>query len=73
MASESSIRLWRVHREAGRPWPTVCPDDDVIDYMVMEAVAIRVRKRDEEDHKAAEEKAARDKFKEDRDNLKQFQ
>jgi hypothetical protein len=63
VASESSIRLWRVHREAGRPWPVVCAEDDVIDYMVMEAVAIRVRRRDEQDQKEAEKKAAIDDFK----------
>lgn len=51
MASESSIRLWRVHKEAGRPWPIICPEDDVIDYMVMEAVALRVQKADEKAQK----------------------
>lgn len=64
MASESSIRLWRVHKEAGRPWPVICAEDDVIDYMVMEAVAIKVRRRDEEDRKAAELAEKKRKFKE---------
>lgn len=72
MASESSIRLWRVHKEAGRPWPVICADDDVIDYMVMEAVAIRVGKRDAEDRKKAEEQEARKKFKNDTGALDQF-
>jgi hypothetical protein len=42
-----------VHKEAGRPWPIVCPEDDVIDYMVMEAVAIRVKEADEKAAKQA--------------------
>lgn len=48
--------MWRVCKEAGRPWPVLC-DDDVIDYMVMEAVALKVRKEEEKDRKAAEQKA----------------
>ena len=68
MASENSIRLWRVHKEAGRPWPVVCPDDDVIDYMVMEAVAIRVQKADEKAAKAAE----RNRWKDDVEHLKKL-
>ena len=56
MASESSIRLWRVHKDAGRPWPIICEEDDVIDYMVMEAVAIRVRREDEKAEKARKRK-----------------
>ena len=46
--------MWRVHKEAGRPWPVICPEDDVIDYMVMEAVAIRVQREDEKLRKAQE-------------------
>lgn len=45
--------MWRVYKEAGRPWPTVS-EDDVIDYMVMEAVALKVRKEDEAARKEAE-------------------
>jgi hypothetical protein len=33
--------MWRVFKEAGRPMPQFS-EDDVIDYMVLEAVAIRV-------------------------------
>lgn len=68
MASDSSIRLWRVHKEAGRPWPVICPEDDVIDYMVMEAVAIRVQKADEKAAKAAERK----RWQKDNDHLKKL-
>jgi hypothetical protein len=45
-----------VHKEAGRPWPIICPEDDVIDYMVMEAVAIRTQKADEKAAKAEKRK-----------------
>jgi hypothetical protein len=44
--------MWRVHKAAGREWPTLC-EDDVIDYMVMEAVFMKVQAEDA----AAEKKA----------------
>ena len=65
MASESSIRLWRVYKEAGRPWPIVCDEDPVIDYMIMEAVCIKVQKADEKARKAQE----RSEWKKRRDHL----
>lgn len=72
MASESSTRLWRVHRDAGRPWPVICPEDDLIDYMVMEAVSIKVRVEDAAAQKAADEAAKRKEFKRNTNNLSQF-
>lgn len=61
--------MWRVCKDAGRPWPVLC-DDDVIDYMVMEAVAIKVRKAEE---KAAKDAERRRKVEETRKKLaKQF-
>lgn len=56
--------MWRVYKEAGRPWPIVCAEDDVIDYMVMEAVAIKAAKREEKDRKEAERQAKIKQFKE---------
>lgn len=50
-------------REAGRPWPVICEDDEVIDYMVMEAVLLKLHKEDKEAEKAAEQEAARKEFK----------
>ena len=47
--------MWRVYKAAGRPWPTLSADD-VIDYMVMEAVALRVFAADEKAQKDAERK-----------------
>lgn len=47
--------MWRVCKEAGRPWPKLS-DDDVIDYMVMEAVALRVAKEEAKRRKEAERK-----------------
>ena len=46
--------MWRVYKEAGRPWP-VLSDDDVLDYMVMEAVALKVQS----ENRQAEEEAAK--------------
>lgn len=46
--------MWRVCKEAGRPWPVICEDDPVLDYMVMEAVALKVRKQDKEAEKEHE-------------------
>jgi len=43
--------MWRVCREAGRPWP-ILDDDPVVDYMVMEAVALRVQREDDARAKA---------------------
>ena len=45
-----SSRMWRIHKAAGRTWPSVS-DDDVVDYLVMEAVALKVAKEDEEQQK----------------------
>ena len=57
--------MWRVHKEAGRPWP-VLSEDPVVDYMVMEAVAIRVREED----RAAEKQRQIEEWKKNRDHLK---
>lgn len=45
--------MWRVCREAGRPWP-ILSDDPVIDYMVMEAVCLKVREQERAEAKAQE-------------------
>ena len=59
--------MWRVHKESGRPWPTIVPEDDVLDYMVMEAVALKVQKEDREAQKNAER---REWQKQERERLK---
>lgn len=51
--------MWRVYKESGRPWPVLCPEDDVLDYMVMEAVFLRVQKEDQK----ALDKQRRDEWK----------
>jgi hypothetical protein len=45
--------MWRVYNAAKRPWPVLHPDP-VIDYLIMEAVAVKVAKEDEEAQKQAE-------------------
>lgn len=56
--------MWRVCKEAGRSWPVICADP-VLDYMVMEAVMLKVRKQDEEAHKVEERKAWKKKQQEE--------
>lgn len=62
MASESSSRLWRANKQAGRPWPKIS-DDDVIDFMVMEAISLKVQLEDVERDKKARKEAERKSYK----------
>lgn len=55
MDSTLAVRLWTTCKEAGRPWPTL-DDDPVIDFMVMEAVGIKVAHEAEKRRKEAEVK-----------------
>lgn len=66
MASTTAIRIWRVNNDAGRPWPVLIPEDDFLDYMVMEAVALRVRN---EDRKAEREQRIAEWKKEEQKRL----
>lgn len=58
MASTSAVRLVRVCKTAGRPLPRFS-DDDVIDYMVAEAIVMR----EWESVKAEQKKRERDDWK----------
>lgn len=60
--------MWRVCREAGRPWP-VLSEDSVIDYMVMEAVYLKVQ---EEERAAQKEQERREWKKTEMENMKQY-
>jgi phage/plasmid-associated DNA primase len=60
--------MWRVLKEAGRPIPRFS-EDDVLDYMITEAILIKVQREDE----AARTKKVTKDWREDRDHLKQFQ
>lgn len=53
--SKTATRLWNACKEAGRPWPTL-DEDDVIDFMIMEAVAIKSRQQSKEVEQAKERK-----------------
>lgn len=50
-----SSRIWRTSKAAGRPFPRVS-DDDVLDYLVAEAVAVKVAREDEEATNKEEQK-----------------
>jgi hypothetical protein len=60
--------MWHTLRAAGRPWPKLDPDP-VIDYMIMEAIHIKIGREQQEAEKAAKLEAWRS----DRDHLKQHQ
>lgn len=60
--------MWRVYKASGRPWPVLCPDDDVLDYMVMEAVFIRAQQEDQKAQEQAEKDQERKQWK--KDNMK---
>lgn len=57
MASTLSTRMWRVYKESGRPFPDLCDGDDVLDYMLVEALALKANKEDSE---AAKEQKIKD-------------
>jgi hypothetical protein len=59
--------MWRVCQAANRPWPQISPDD-VTDYMVMEAVALKARKEDKE----ADKKREREEFKKNHSKLDKY-
>lgn len=67
MASTHSTRFWRVHKEAGRPIP-LFSDDDVLDYMVLEAIALKVKHEDAQVDKKVEKK----QWKKDTSNLDKY-
>lgn len=50
--------MWTTYREAGRPIPRFS-DDDFIDYCVIEAISLKVRKQEAD----AKKKAERDQWK----------
>ncbi len=60
--------MWRVCKEAGRPWPVIS-DDTVLDYMVMEAVALKFA---EEERKAAKQQEIKQWQKEQQKELQKF-
>lgn len=49
-----------------------CPDDDVIDYMVTEAVAIKVSQEDKKAREEAEKAKTIEEWKGDKSDLEQF-
>lgn len=70
MASTTATRLWRVSKAAGRPFPKL-DDDDVIDFQIMEAVAVKIQREDEKAEKEYKKRQWR-KDNEGIDRLKQI-
>jgi len=56
VASTTSTRIWRTCKAANRPFPTLV-EDDVLDYMIVEAVGIKVAREDREAQDEAEKQA----------------
>jgi hypothetical protein len=72
VVSTASTRLFRISKETGRPFPQVS-DDDVIDFMVAEAVTLKVLAEDDQARKKAEKEREREEFKKNRESLKKHQ
>ena len=60
--------MWRVYKEAGRPIPRFS-EDDVLDYMVIESILLKLRREEEE----AQKKVTTREWRGNRDHLMQFQ
>jgi hypothetical protein len=55
VGSSLASRLWRTSKESGRSFPRLT-DDDVVDFIVTEAVGLKVAKEDAEFRKKQEKK-----------------
>jgi len=66
VASPIATRILAISKEAGRPFPKFS-DDDVIDYMVTEAVTLKYL----QERKAAEEEAKKKDWQKNTDDLRQ--
>lgn len=51
--SDLSMRMWRAYKQAGKPFPKL-DSDDVVDYLIMEALATKSAKEDTEARRQAE-------------------
>src|SRR5690349_19411766 len=73
VASPTSTRIWRVAKAAGREFPRLV-EDDVLDYLITEAVYLKAAAQDEEFRKQAEEEAQREQWKKEaQEHLKHYQ
>jgi hypothetical protein len=55
VGSSLASRLWRTSKEGGRPFPRLT-EDDVVDFIIMEAVGLKVAHEDQEYRKEQEKK-----------------
>lgn len=72
MTSSVCERLWAATKETGRPWPTLT-DDAVLDFLVIEAVRVKVgemRADAEKKAKAAQHRSSHKDFRAQAANLK---
>jgi hypothetical protein len=70
VASSLSTRLVRVYRESGLPLPKFS-DDDVLDYMVKEAIIIKNSHDEKKEREKAENDREREEFKKDFSNIEE--
>lgn len=59
--------MWLAHEAANRPWP-VLDEDPVIDFKIMEAVAVRVQRTKQK----AREEAEKRQWRKDTSDLEDF-
>jgi hypothetical protein len=60
--------MWRVFKAANRPWPNL-DSDDVLDYMIAEAVAMRGGYEEKKQREELEKKREMEAWKKDKSRL----
>jgi hypothetical protein len=72
VASPTSTRIWRTLKAAGKPFPDFT-DDDVLNYLITEAVFIKATEEEAVARKQAEKEREREDWKkEQQEQLKQY-
>lgn len=55
--------MWRALQNSGRPWP-VLDEDEVVDYLILEAVAARAAKDEADSYENAKKEQAANAWRE---------
>lgn len=66
MDSTISMRIWRASKSANRPFPSL-DDDEVVDYLILEALATKAATEE----KDAQKKAKIEAWKKDKSQLRE--